>query len=57
MGPACWSIFSVARTGVAALCPGDWYFRFGLFDNYDSQPPEGFSNNDYGWSNAFGFKF
>ena len=37
--------------------PGDWYFRIGLFDNYDSQPPEGFSNNDYGWSNAFGFKF
>ena len=37
--------------------PGDWYFRFGLFDNYDSQPPEGFSKNDYGWSNAFGFKF
>ncbi|HEX2339016.1 MAG TPA: DUF481 domain-containing protein, partial [Vicinamibacterales bacterium] len=37
--------------------PGDWYFRIGLFDNYDSEPPEGFSNNDYGWSNAFGFKF
>jgi putative salt-induced outer membrane protein YdiY len=37
--------------------PGDWYFRFGLFDNYDSQPPEGFSQNDYGWSNSFGFKF
>jgi putative salt-induced outer membrane protein YdiY len=37
--------------------PGDWYFRFGLFDNYDSKPPEGFSANDYGWSNAFGFKF
>ena len=37
--------------------PGDWYFRLGLFDNYDSQPPEGFSKNDYGWSNAFGFKF
>ena len=37
--------------------PGDWYFRFGLFDNYDSQPPAGFSKNDYGWSNAFGFKF
>ncbi len=37
--------------------PGDWYFRFGLFDNYDSKPPEGFSSNDYGWSNAFGFKF
>ncbi len=37
--------------------PGDWYFRIGLFDNYDSKPPEGFSNNDYGWSNAFGFKF
>ena len=37
--------------------PGDWYFRFGLFDNYDSKPPEGFSKNDYGWSNAFGFKF
>jgi hypothetical protein len=37
--------------------PGDWYLRFGLFDNYDSQPPEGFSKNDYGWSNTFGFKF
>jgi hypothetical protein len=37
--------------------PGDWYLRFGLFDNYDSTPPEGFSKNDYGWSNAFGFKF
>ena len=37
--------------------PGDWYFRVGFFDNYDSQPPEGFSSNDYGWSNAFGFKF
>ena len=37
--------------------PGDWYFRVGLFDNYDSKPPEGFSNNDYGWSNGFGFKF
>lgn len=22
-----------------------------------SQPPAGFSKNDYGWSNAFGFKF
>ncbi len=37
--------------------PGDWYFRVGFFDNYDSKPPEGFSRNDYGWSNAFGFKF
>ena len=37
--------------------PGDWYFRFGLFDNYDNQPPQGFSANDYGWSNSFGFKF
>jgi putative salt-induced outer membrane protein YdiY len=37
--------------------PGDWYFRVGLFDNYDSKPPSGFSRNDYGWSNAFGFKF
>jgi hypothetical protein len=36
--------------------PGDWYFRIGFFDNYDSRPPAGFSNNDYG-SNAFGFKF
>ena len=23
--------------------PGDWYFRVGFLDNYDSQPPEGFS--------------
>src|SRR6185436_6117926 len=37
--------------------PGDWYFRVGLFDNYDSKPPSGFSKNDYGWSNAFGYKF
>jgi putative salt-induced outer membrane protein YdiY len=37
--------------------PGDWYFRVGLFDNYDNKPPEGFSRNDYGWSNALGFKF
>jgi len=37
--------------------PGDWYLRFGLFDNYDSQPAGEFSKNDYGWSNAFGFKF
>ena len=37
--------------------PGDWYFRIGLFENYDSQPPAGLSNNDYGWSNSFGLKF
>ena len=37
--------------------PGDWYLRTGFWDNYDSQPPAGFSKNDYGWSNAFGFKF
>jgi putative salt-induced outer membrane protein YdiY len=37
--------------------PGDWYFRVGFFDNYDSKPPDGFSRNDYGWSNALGFKF
>lgn len=37
--------------------PGDWYFRTGFWDHYDSQPPAGFSRNDYGWSNAFGFKF
>jgi putative salt-induced outer membrane protein YdiY len=37
--------------------PGDWYLRFGLFDNYDSLPPTGFSKNDYGWSNSFGLKF
>ena len=37
--------------------PGDWYFRVGLFDNYDNKPADGFSSNDYGWSNGFGFKF
>jgi putative salt-induced outer membrane protein YdiY len=37
--------------------PGDWYFRVGLFDNYDNKPPAGFARNDYGWSNGFGFKF
>jgi len=37
--------------------PGDWYIRMSLFENYDSQPPAGLSKNDWGWSNAFGFKF
>jgi Protein of unknown function, DUF481 len=37
--------------------PGDWYYRIGFFDNFDSQPPEGLSRNDYGWSNSFGLKF
>jgi putative salt-induced outer membrane protein YdiY len=37
--------------------PGDWYLRIGVFDNYDSHPPDGFAQNDYGWSNAFGLKF
>jgi Protein of unknown function, DUF481 len=37
--------------------PGDWYFRVGLFENFDSQPPSGLSKNDYGWSNSFGLKF
>jgi hypothetical protein len=37
--------------------PGDWYFRIGVFADYNSKPPEGFSTSDYGWSNAFGFKF
>jgi putative salt-induced outer membrane protein YdiY len=37
--------------------PGDWYFRIGFFENYDSQPPSDLSKNDWGWSNAFGFKF
>lgn len=36
--------------------PGDWYFRVGFFDNFDNKPPAGFSENDYGWSNAFGLK-
>jgi hypothetical protein len=36
---------------------GDWYFRIGFFENYDSQPPSDLSKNDWGWSNAFGFKF
>ena len=37
--------------------PGDWYFRVSIFENFDSEPPAGLSKNDYGWSNAFGFKF
>jgi hypothetical protein len=37
--------------------PGDWYFRIGLYDNFDSRPPTGLSRNDYGWSNSFGLKF
>jgi hypothetical protein len=37
--------------------PGDWYIRVSIFENYDSKPPSDLSKNDYGWSNAFGFKF
>ena len=37
--------------------PGDWYFRSGVFDNFDSSPPSGLSKNDFGWSNSFGLKF
>jgi putative salt-induced outer membrane protein YdiY len=37
--------------------PGDWYFRIGLFENFDNQPPPDLSRNDYGWSNSFGLKF
>jgi hypothetical protein len=37
--------------------PGDWYWRIGFFDNFDSLPPATVSKNDYGWSNAFGLKF
>ena len=37
--------------------PGDWYFRVSLFENFDSEPPPDLSKNDWGWSNAFGFKF
>ncbi len=37
--------------------PGDWYFRIGIFENFDSLPPPGLSRNDYGWSNSFGLKF
>jgi hypothetical protein len=37
--------------------PRDFFLRFGLLDNYGNQPPEGFSKNDYGWSNSFGFTF
>ena len=37
--------------------PGDWYFRVSIFENFDSAPPADLSKNDYGWSNAFGFKF
>jgi putative salt-induced outer membrane protein YdiY len=37
--------------------PGDWFFRVGLYDNYDSKPPAGLSANDWGWSNSFGLEF
>lgn len=37
--------------------PGDWYFRIGFFENFDSKPPTDLSKNDYGWTNGFGLKF
>jgi putative salt-induced outer membrane protein YdiY len=37
--------------------PGDWYLRTGVFENFDSRPPDELSKNDYGWSNSFGLKF
>jgi hypothetical protein len=36
---------------------GDWCFRIGLFENYDSKPPSGLSKFDYGWSNGFLFEY
>jgi hypothetical protein len=36
--------------------PGDWYFRIGIFENFDSLPPPG-CQETYGWSNSFGLKF
>jgi putative salt-induced outer membrane protein YdiY len=36
--------------------PGDWYFRIGIFENYDSQPPSDLAKNDWGWSTSFGLK-
>jgi len=37
--------------------PANWYIRVSLFENFDSAPPADLSKNDWGWSNAFGFKF
>lgn len=46
------------RTDLDFNLPGDWFFRTGLYGNFDSKPPAGgLSRNDYGWTNSFGLKF
>jgi len=39
------------------MLPGEWYWRSGLFENFDNLPPAEISKNHYGWSNASGLKF
>ena len=34
---------------------GDLYLRFSFYDQYDSQPPPGANDNDYGTSIAVGW--
>lgn len=37
--------------------PGDWYFKVGYYNNFDSAPPSALPRNDYGWRNSIGYKF
>lgn len=37
--------------------PGDWYFKVGYYNNFDSMPPNSLPRNDYGWRNSIGYKF
>lgn len=45
------------KTDLDFNLPGDWYFRIGYYNNFDSAPPNSLPRNDYGWRNSIGYKF
>ena len=45
------------KTDLDFNLPGDWYFKIGYYNNFDSAPPNSLPRNDYGWRNSIGYKF
>ncbi len=45
------------NTDVTFNLKGDWYCKTGFYTNFDSAPPGSLPRTDYGWRNAFGYKF
>lgn len=45
------------KTDLDFNLPGDWYFKVGYYNNFDSAPPNSLPRNDYGWRNSIDYKF